>query len=120
MVTPSCDRMKSSRDVCIPRALPDQWMTRYFPTSTNETDRGYLHSEIAANSVQGSSTVTGSHEGEGGAWRLLIFSSESRRPDIPRQDSPTRGSGRPIENERTAMLRICRPGLRHPFLPRRR
>ena len=120
MVTPSCDRMKSPRDVCIPRALPDQWMTRYFPTSTNETDRGYLHLEMAANSVQGSSTVTGSHEGEGGAWRLLTFSSESRRPDIPRQDSPTRGSGRPIENERTAMLRICRPGLRHPILPRRR
>jgi hypothetical protein len=48
------------------------------------------------------------------------FSSESRRPDIPRQDSPTHGSGRPIENERTAMVRICRPGLRHPFLPRRR
>jgi hypothetical protein len=121
MVTPSCDRMKFSRDVWTPRALPDQWMmTRYFQTSTNKTGRGYLHSEIAANSVQGSSTVTGSHEGEGSAWRLLIFSSESRRPDIPRQDSPTRGSGRPIENERTAMLRICRPGLRHPFLPRRR
>jgi hypothetical protein len=40
--------------------------------------------------------VTGSHEGEGGAWRLLIFSFDSRRPDIPRQDSLTRGSGRPI------------------------
>ena len=24
MVTPSCDRMKPSRDVCTPRALPDQ------------------------------------------------------------------------------------------------
>ena len=87
MVTPSCDRMKFSRDVCTPRALPDQWMTRYCSTSTNKTDRGYLHSEIAANSVQGSSTVTGSHEGEGGAWRLLIFSAESRRPDITRQES---------------------------------
>src|SRR5882757_1425481 len=36
----------------------------------HQGDRGYLHSEIAANPVQGSSTVTGSHEGEGGAWRL--------------------------------------------------
>jgi len=58
MVTPSCDRMKPSRDVCTPRA--------------------------------------GSHEGEGDAWCLLIFSSESRRPDILREDSLTRGSGRPI------------------------
>jgi len=39
MVTPSCDRMKPSRDVCTPRALPDQWMTRYFPTSTNALER---------------------------------------------------------------------------------
>jgi hypothetical protein len=39
MVTPSCDRMKPSRDVCTPRALPDQWMTRYFPTSTNAPER---------------------------------------------------------------------------------
>jgi hypothetical protein len=46
--------------------------------------------------------------------------AESRRPDITRQDSTTRGSGGPIENERTAMVRICRSGLRHPFLPRRR
>ena len=78
-----------------PALCRNQWMTQYFPTSTNETDRGYLHSEIAANSVQGSSTVTGSHEGEGGAWRL-ICSFDSRRPHIPRQDSLTRGSGRPI------------------------
>ena len=73
MVTPSCVRMKFSRDVCTPRALPDQWMTRYFPTSTNKTDRGYLHSEIAVNSVQGSSTVTGSHEGEEARGASLFF-----------------------------------------------
>ena len=48
-------------------------MTRYFPTSTNERDRGYLLLEVAADSVQGSSTVTGLHEGERGVWRLLIF-----------------------------------------------
>ena len=120
MVTPSCDRMKPSRDVCTPRALPDQGMTRYFPTSTNaQRDRGYLHSEIAANSVQGSSTVTGSYEGEGGAWRLLIFrlSPDGRISHV--KTAPPR-LGRPIENKRTAMVRICRPGLRHPFLPRRR
>ena len=62
----------------------------------HEGDRGYLHSQIAANAVQGSSTATGSHEGEGGAWRLPIFSFDSRRADIPRQDSLTRGSGRPM------------------------
>ena len=39
MVTPSCDWMKPSRDVRTPRALPDQWMTRYFPTSTNVPER---------------------------------------------------------------------------------
>jgi hypothetical protein len=55
--------------------------------------------------VQGSSTVTGSHEGEGGAWRLLIFSFDSRRPDIPRQDSLTRGSGRPIAPTQRMNLR---------------
>ena len=116
----------ASRDVLhTPRFVGSRrarrWLTRYFrPRRMHQGDRGYLHSEIAANPVQGSSTVTGSHEGEGGAWRFLIFSSDSRRPDIPRQDSLTRGSGRPIENERTAMVRICRPDLLHPFLPRRR
>ena len=67
--------------------------------------------------MQGSSTVTGLHEGERSVWRLLIFRLKSGRPDTPCQDGPTR---RPIENERMAMVRICRPGLRHPFLPRRR
>ena len=61
----------------------------------HQGDRGHLHSQIAANPVRGSSTVTGSHEGEGGAWRL-ICSFDSRRPHIPRQDSLTRGSVRPI------------------------
>ena len=58
----------------------------------HEGDRGYLHSQIAANAVQGSSTATGSHEGE----EARGASYDSRRPDIPRQDSLTRGSGRPI------------------------
>ena len=99
MVTPSCSRMKPLLDVCTPRALPDQDEQEvddrisFRPRRMHQRDRGYLHSEIAANSVQGSSTITGSHEGEGGAWRLLIFSAESGRPDIPRQDSTTRGSG---------------------------
>ena len=120
MVTPSCDRMKPSRDVCTPRALPDQWMTRYFPTSTNKTDRGYLHSEIAVNSVRGSSTVTGSHEGEEARGASLFFrlSPDGRISHV--KTAPPAAQGRPIENERTAMVRICRPGLRHPFLPRRR
>ena len=111
MVTPSYDRMMPSRDVCTPRALSDQderrWTIRYFAASTNARgDRGNLHSEIAANPVQGSSTVTGSHEGEGGAWRLLfIFLICPRRPNIPRQDSLTRGSGRPIEPTRRMKVR---------------
>jgi hypothetical protein len=43
-------------------------MIHYFPASTNaQGDRGNLHSEMAANPVQGSSTVTCSHEGQGGA-----------------------------------------------------
>ena len=92
----------ASRDVLhTPRFVGSRrarrWLTRYFrPRRMHQGDRGYLHSEIAANPVQGSSRVTGSHEGEGGAWRFLIFSSDSRRPDIPRQDSLTRGSGRPV------------------------
>ena len=44
MVTPSCDRMKPSRDVCTPRALPDQWMTRYFPTADYALERESLAS----------------------------------------------------------------------------
>ena len=98
MVTPSCDRMKPSRDVCTPALCRIKTSKKiddrvFRPRRMHEGDRGYLHSQIAANAVQGSSTATGSHEGEGGAWRLLY---DSRRPDIPRQDSLTRGSGRPI------------------------
>jgi hypothetical protein len=103
--------MMRSRDVCTPRALLDQderrWTIRYCGFDECTRDRANLHSEIAANPVQGSSTVTGSHEGEGGAWRLLIFSSESRRPDIPRQDSLTRSSGRPMALTQRMNVRPC-------------
>jgi len=44
----------------------------------HQRDRGYLHSEIAANSVQGSNTVTGSHEGEGARGAFSFFRP---RPD---------------------------------------
>ena len=47
MVTPSCDRMMPSRDVCTPRALSDrdeqEGDARHFPASTNAprgNDRG--------------------------------------------------------------------------------
>jgi hypothetical protein len=47
-----------------------------------------------------------------------LFSFDFRRPDIPHQDSLTCSSGRPMapmQNERTAMIQICSPGLRHPL-----
>jgi hypothetical protein len=68
-------------------------MTGYFPTSTNARGRPRIPAfRNSGECVQGSSTATRSHEGEEGAWRLY----DSRRPDFSRQDSLTRGSGRPI------------------------
>src|SRR6478672_54657 len=65
-------------------------------------DRRYLHSEIAANPVQGSSTVTGSHQGEGGAWRLFSVSFDSGRPSAffagPKKLRPAFGEGWPRAN----------------------
>jgi hypothetical protein len=98
MVTPSCSRMSS----CLMCAHPALYRIKtsetvddrisFRPRRMHQRDRGYLHSEIAANAVQGSSTVTvrmKEREAHGASY-------DSGRPDIPRQDILTLGSGRPI------------------------
>jgi hypothetical protein len=91
--------MMPSRDMHTPRFVGSRrarrWMSRYFQARRmHQGDRGNLYSEIAANPVQGSSTVLGSHEGEGGAWRLLIVSFDSRTTGYPtsRQPHPRLGT----------------------------
>jgi hypothetical protein len=77
MVTPSCDRMKPSRYVCAHPALCRIKTSKKIDDRVSgldectKGDRGYLHSQIAANAAQGSSTSTDSDEEEGGTWRLL-------------------------------------------------
>src|SRR6266446_4065378 len=97
-------------------------MTRYLPASTNAPGRpripAFRNSRASRTRIKRGRGFA-SRKG-GGAWRLLIFSFDSRRPDIPTSRQPQPRLGTPdstdVENERTAMVQICCPGLHHPFL----